>query len=45
MGGVLAIYLHLEKPNVTNELREEGYLAGWSRLFTKSKASSIGCSR
>ena len=38
MGGVLAIYLHLEKPKVTNELRGF-YLAGWSRLFTKLKSA------
>jgi hypothetical protein len=41
MGGALVLHLHLEKPKVTNELRD---LAGWSRLFTKLKASSIGCS-
>ena len=43
MGRVLALYLRLEKPKVTNELRGF-YLAGWSMLFTKSKAPSIGCS-
>jgi len=37
MGGVLALYLHLEKPKVMRGF----YLAGWSMLFTKLKASSI----